>query len=299
MNTILHPQPKRKVEGLQIISSPPMSKKEIRVPVSRFTYQIITSRYGHPLQINRHTHKELCIYLQLSPVDNSLKLQNELTRTLEITLPSTIGSNISRRNLHATGVLLHQLHIIRLYEFMHAQSLVEDSKASAYGAMKQFYNTHNLSEDDFSFDSAYRGWLRYKANLKKNTANFAKNELSKRGDFVTTQIAHLKELTSDKKVRSKAISDAVAKIQFQAPKLFRQDITADIITIYLYRRLAQMSYRDIAARTQRGYTTVRHHCLRFEEKLQTDSNLRRATKEILNYLSNCKISVLTGRRKSA
>lgn len=276
-----------------------MSKKEIRVPVSRFTYQIITSRYGHPLHINRHSHKELCIYLQLSPVDESHKLEEELTRELYITLPSTIGASINKRNLHATGVMLHQLHIIRLYEFMYAQTLVDDSRSSAYGAMKQFYNKHNLCEDDFSFESAYRGWSRYKRKMQRNRANFAENELSKQGDSVIALIAHLKAHIDGKKMRHKAIKDAVAKIQFQAPKLFRNDIAADIITIYLYRSLSGMSYRDIANRTARGYSTVRHHCNTFEYKLQKDSNLRRATEEIVNYLSNCKMTVLTGRRKRA
>lgn len=275
-----------------------MSKKNIQIPVSRFSYQVITSRYGHPLHINRHSHKELCIYLQLSPVDNSLKFEEELTETLEITLPSTIGSAISRRNLTATGVLLHQLHIIRLYDFIYAQTIVEDSKKSAYAAMKAFYDAHNLSEDDFSFDSAYRGWQRHKARIAKNKGNFAKNVRRKTPDFVHQNIERLKATTNGQKIRQKAILDAIEKIKFQAPKLFSFDLTADIIAIYLYRELCQVSFQQIATRTKRSKSTTCYHHHNFQKKLQADPQLRKATIEVLKYLNNCNLNVLLGRRKA-
>lgn len=275
-----------------------MSKKTIRVPVSAFTFKIVTSRYGHPLNITMHSHKELVTFLQVQSVFPAQKSKTILVKELVVTLPSSIGVALAKRNLKDIGVSLHQLYQLKLYDYIVAQIQTGEGKNTAYGALKDFFNRHSIDDDDFSFESAYRGWLRYQSNIAKNLAIFDKSALRNPLKIVSENIAQIEARTEGNPTTSKSIHYAIRQNARLYPEFFQNDYHKRVLRIYLLRRLCKFSFRQIAQRVKTGESTVRYHDRQFEKRIFKNQQLRIATEIVTEYLSNCKITVLLPRRKA-
>lgn len=274
----------------------PMSKKNIKIPVSSFTWKIIAARYGHPVQASAGSHRELIGFLQVDSDQKPEKLiQEGLTEKLTVCLQSKVANMILKRDLEALGAALHNLYLQKMYEFVYAQTSSKLSEETAAGAIRNFFQEHNLDDDDYNPQTAYRQWQRWKKDFEEKKRVFQKNGLLKRVNFVLLKIDRVKERLEGQKMRAAFPASALKRVIVQHPKLFRNKLTASIIAIYLYREYCQMAFSHIAKKTGRSKTTVQFHYNRFERRIKTDEKFRRAVEMTLTYIENCKTSVLLPR----
>lgn len=67
-----------------------------------------------------------------------------------------------KNQLFQSGYLLYVSHIDRMLHWVEAQTLVT---GNAWGAIEAFYEMHDIDEDDFAVDTAYKRWQRYQDGL--------------------------------------------------------------------------------------------------------------------------------------
>lgn len=106
----------------------------------------------HQLCYSRSPHIQWSSYFKL------------LSSQINVVLPARFSMR-DRKQLHQAGYLLYISHLERMLHWVEAQTLVT---ANAWGAIEAFYEMHDIDEDDFSLESAYKRWQRYQDGLHYN-----------------------------------------------------------------------------------------------------------------------------------
>lgn len=234
---------------------------EIILPVTPFTYKVITARHGHPVSVNRQDNKELYMLLQLKPLISPDKQKELLSEPLRVETTKRLAHIVLKNNIHAIGIHLHHHYLQKLYEFIYAQMMAGHQ---AYSSMEYFYELHDVEEDDFGMDSAYRGWLRFQEKLKKSTE--ITESVNQNNDFnVLRIITTLKSRSGGGMLRPDVVETTMKKIflrfdeHIESTAQYYSATRCRRIYIYLLRELSSLTYTQIAQRANITTEGVRKH----------------------------------------
>ena len=136
---------------------------EIIIPISRFTKRIFDARYTgeEPYRITRSD--ETYHHLSAEPIRGSVcftKLNKLLTEEVCLRVSSVLARRLrAKRRQIFIGEHLHKILQAKMLTFIEAQVLAE---VPAQRALKNFLEMNGITEDDYSLETAYTAWKRYK-----------------------------------------------------------------------------------------------------------------------------------------
>ena len=142
---------------------------QIVVPVAPLSKRIIEKRFPQEIiKLSKRDimYQQLC-YFTLS-ASRSSKVQDRLTEEVTIQVGNQLAKKIQAR-LYQVGQHLYNIHCKMMMWYVEAQT---DAGISAKEAMMNFYTKHGMNEDDYSLESAYRRWTRYKSELSSNQPDY-------------------------------------------------------------------------------------------------------------------------------
>lgn len=149
---------------------------QITIYVSSFSKKILQTRYGEiePFKISRSDG--IYHHLTAEPLKQNkttfTKINKLLQETVKIQISDTLFRRLKacKRNVYV-GEHLHKIMQEKMLEFVEAQVLVG---LPAQRALKNFLEYYNISEDDYSLETAYTAWKRFKNNFHpKNDKKYA------------------------------------------------------------------------------------------------------------------------------
>lgn len=138
--------------------------KQIILPLHPFSRAILTAEHGpEPLIIRQHD----VLFAQLSlrrvrPRGSMLQIRQTLTTGVALLLDDDHAAHVIPHAYHV-GVCLFRLHKETMCRYVHACNL---NGVPALQAIRQFYALHQVTEDDYQEESAWKAWQRW-ANRKK------------------------------------------------------------------------------------------------------------------------------------
>jgi len=147
--------------------------KEITLAVSPMVRKIFLSRYGEePIRI--HRSDAVYHYLQGDPIrpnkSKYKKLHNLLTTSLTIRVSDSVHERLQAKERCITvGYYLHKVFQEEMLVYVHAQ---HQAGVPAQTALKDFLDRNNITEDDYSLETAYTAWKRKKDFFKKKARVF-------------------------------------------------------------------------------------------------------------------------------
>ena len=127
-----------------------------------------------PFVVNRRdTYNHLLQFQPFRLNPNYVKKNNtQLTEQVAIQVSFDLFKRLkNRKRRMRVGEYLHKINQSHINEFIKAQ-LLESDRTSAMQALKTFFEFNEIDEDDYSLESAYKSWQRYKKDfLEKNQKN--------------------------------------------------------------------------------------------------------------------------------
>lgn len=137
---------------------------QITIHVSSFSKKILETRYGtEPFKISRSD--EYYHHLTSEPLRQNKSTYVKINKTLQQTATLQVSDTLVRR-LKAKGRSvyigghLHKVMQANMLNFVEAQVL---AGLPAQRALKNFLDHYNITEDDYSLETAYTAWKRFKS----------------------------------------------------------------------------------------------------------------------------------------
>lgn len=223
----------------------PMTKQtSIELPVSAFTHRVFSHRYGGShIEASHRSNKELWELLQIHPVQQHPATEQRLTHLLIVQVSGALAVELRRRSLPALGMALHGHCIREMYRFAEAQV---EGGTEAWTSLRSYYDRHGIEEDDWSFDTTYRNWLRYLqsrgiALREKKHENPSKVVDAKRSVLVHKRVHQLA-------ARFEADPISPAEVEAIVHRLIKSPRQKSPLLAWLLRHASQLSAGQTARR---------------------------------------------------
>jgi hypothetical protein len=145
--------------------------KDVVLKVHPLSRCVLLSEYGatEPLVLNPH---DLVFSILLSaPVREPAYIRRSihfLTQPLELRVPDDAAEQLFQRPYHA-GALLYKYHKDQMCRY--AQVAVRNG-GEAWSAIEQWLYMHDVADETYSMDAAYKCWLRWNANFSQKNRVF-------------------------------------------------------------------------------------------------------------------------------
>lgn len=139
--------------------------KQIILPLHPLSRRILLSEHGiEPLIIRQHD----VLFAQLSlrrvrPRGSMLQIRQTLTTQVALVLDDDLATHLIPHAYHV-GVCLFRLHKETMCRYVQACAL---NGVPALQAIRQFYHLHQITEDDYQEESAWKAWQRWAKSRKK------------------------------------------------------------------------------------------------------------------------------------
>jgi len=142
--------------------------KEITLAVSPMVRKIFLSRYGQePIRI--HRSDAVYHYLQGDPLrvnpSKYRKLNKLLTAAIRVEVSDSVYERLRAKQRCITiGYYLHKILQEEMLIYIQAQ---HSAGVPAQTALKEYLDENNITEDDYSLETAYTAWKRRKDFFEK------------------------------------------------------------------------------------------------------------------------------------
>lgn len=192
--------------------------------------------------------------------------------TLLLELEDRLAVKISSR-AHQVGWHLFQHHIYHLMVYVQGQT---DAGAPAMTSIKNYYDLHDITEDDFALESAYKRWQRFcwgEAAAEKNTSIFC----AKKG-WRGASLHRKPRATISLKIRATdaEVKSAIERFNslldgcFQKPpkKLVRHGL------FFFWQELGRLTTRQIGKRLKVHRNTVAYGTAAIRREMEVNPTFR-------------------------
>lgn len=244
----------------------------LELPVSSFSKKILLAEYQlEPiaLQSTDPLFQSLC-YRAPRSRHNLKKLQYYLKDTIQICINTKLANHI-RPNAYQIGHHLWTLHIHQMLGWVYCSTLLGEN---ARKSLERFYAFHDIEEDDFAFDSAYKRWQRYKA----------KKSVKLSADRGIYQAARIPPNCPVIKVRipptADQLEDFICTFVLSMPAPFhKQDGNFSAYSYYqlrafVFNKIGQVAVKDLAEAWRWLPRTTYKRITRFAQLLDQDAQLQ-------------------------
>ena len=224
--------------------------KQIILPLHPFSRAILTAEHGpEPLIIRQHD----VLFAQLSlrrvrPRGSMLQIRQTLTTGAALLLDDDLAAHVIPHAYHV-GVCLFRLHKETMCRYVHACNL---NGVPALQAIRQFYALHQVTEDDYQEESAWKAWQRW-AKTRKKKPHFSTQKTGKASVIMSEKRRLRAKSCTPIQPLTLSMSDISAELaasRFLAAytNLFRRQPKhiAHHARIYFYMVCEGMSSRDVA-----------------------------------------------------
>lgn len=132
----------------------------VKLPVAPITFKILSNRYaGEPIKPPKKDILYKNLWFQCPDFRNQTnRIRSILTEEIEIMAPRLLADHLSA-NGYQVGYYLYSMHVDEMCEFAFAQKAT--GLTPALTAIRKFRKIHNITEDDFPLDTAYKRWQRF------------------------------------------------------------------------------------------------------------------------------------------
>lgn len=276
---------------LQIMIAPPksaqsMNKKVITFPCTPLVYRVLTARYGDEITVSSHSNKSLWEDLQKDPLTNFQKEKETLTKSVTLIIRGKLSQGIHNRDLASISLAIQRQYVRELYLWVTAQV---DFKNTAYNSIQRWLEHHNIEDDDFAVETAYRNYSRYAKYLLAQK----KPRKSRKGGSKTLLTNVLTNTTTLHNRYDHRKPNYYKLKNFLQIKLPNRDRDVRAITIFLYHNTLNMSYQQIAQKENISRDGVRYHIRQMKKHLNKETLRAKRLLKITEMLLNTATAVLT------
>lgn len=256
------------------------SVKQLLLPVHPFSRRILLKEYGgvEPLGIRPNDILfSMLSVARLRDRNNAVRMRELLKAEVTFELDNAIATHIALR-CDQVGLHLFKWHKDQLCRYVDV--CLRRGGITAAGAIREFYDMHNIGEDDFAFDSAWKMWQRHNAESRKGNPVFSGRI---RG---TTPVVFSKKTgrpravplpVSDDTIEACAarLADVITGCLRQSPKALLKHTRC-----YLYLYYARRDHRSVAARLRMPVSSVYYGANVIRDWRETDPTFRRLLRQV-------------------
>lgn len=242
------------------------TRMAFKMPCTPLVACYLRTRFGEVIETSSRINRELWFRLQKAPLTRySQADRNQLTESVHILATGKLQAHLNRTDMEALSLVLNKDLITQMCEFIHAWTLAD---RPAWTAMERWMTLNGIEEDDYSKESAYRMWLRYKASRGETFTEAKIVDLhiikNQRGAHITPKVVadllHRAKLTVREEISPSDLSSIINELtQGQDENLIKA------VSCFLYRLLTDKSYRQIGIRLNLGKRSV----IRFDQQLKS------------------------------
>lgn len=233
---------------------------DLILPVSPISRKILLHDYQQEPLTPSHTY---VLYHQLcysrSPHIQWSSYFKLLSAEVKVVLPSRFSLK-GRDQLYQAGYLLYISHLDRMLHWVEAQTLIT---GNAWGAIEAFYEMHEIDEDDFSLESAYKRWQRYQDGLHYNV----RDEIVRFDKYkaVHASVPFTRDMCSD---LAEVIITQLHDEMYSHGDCFDLKL-GQYIHVWVMKEYGQMTGTDIASLLRMPYRTAYNWIKRVEDWIST------------------------------
>lgn len=180
-----------------------------------------------------------------------------------------------RNHPNDAGILIHRLHLDQMMRHVWTCSL---GKIPATAAIKSFFDIYDLCDDDYSIESAYRSWQRFRTDFDKVFSEKSVQKAANHVRAVGRPADSVKTKLSDTELDDMA-REICTRLRFSRPNtpayLFRQ------VMMHVYSTVGGRSTEYIARRFGRSIRRVNVGKRRIEGYLAYDEGFALCFRPIL------------------
>jgi hypothetical protein len=236
--------------------------KTIILPVAPLSRKILLTQYGQePLHLGYRSllYKQMCYNIPVTPWLE--RHQQVLTTTITISIHRHLWERV-RQEPHQVGYHLYELH--KEFMFTWVEGKVDADHPQLY-AIRDFLHYHHIEEDDFSEETAYRLWKRFKESRGTNTPSTV--------PYLSPCL--LVRLSTDQALK------VAEKVEMITPVYCRRFHQNSICTLksYILHKYTDLTVRGTALELNRDFRRVHRSIRRAESALKNYPEL----KEVIEY----------------
>lgn len=249
--------------------------KDVVIRVHPLSRAVLLSEYGcaEPLKIGQHDF--IFPLLTSAPVTDQAYIRRSkifLTSTIEIAVVDEVANWIFHRPYHV-GALLYKLHKDQMCRF--AQAAISNG-GEAWAAIEQWLFTHNVEEEHYTMDAAYKCWLRWNQSFRKKNRDFfsrMRTKASVKQAKKQPLFVRSKMLLPEPEIEA-ALSAFLDDVELRlpgTPKRFPTHARA-----WFYKRLGGLSEREAAGILDMPRASVGYGCRSMANWIETSAPVRHA-----------------------
>lgn len=242
--------------------------KTITLPVAPLSRKILLTKFGQePIHLGYRNllYKQMCYNIPVTPWLE--RHQQVLTTTITIDIHRHLWERV-RQKPHQVGYHLYELHKEMMFNWVAGKVTADYPQLYA---IRDFLYQYNVEEDDFSEETAYRLWKRFKESRMTNTPSNVPHLSSDR----------LVKLSTD---QAFVIAEKIESIIPLYCDFFNMR-TVKVIKPYVLYSYTDLTIRQTALELRRKFQNVHRSVQRAEIALKNYPELE----EVINY---CLISTI-------
>lgn len=249
------------------------------LPLSSFSAKILATEYGgiQPIIPGRADWLSDVIRIDRTTTRFTTEEEAVVKSGLDIKVPNPLAAQIENQGLRL-GVVIHRLHLENLCRHMAACAMRFPGKGYAMSSLRDFYNYYDISDDDFSLESAYREYSRFR---KKFLANPATNKNRR----VLPKSRVWRHRDNDVENINQVGLDALCRVldqRLEAARIRRRDVLARHAYIYIYAVRGGRDIGEIKRRFKKHRSNVYRAIAHIRQRLKTDKRFARALMPLLD-----------------
>ncbi len=253
----------------------------LSLPVHPLSKRILEAEYGPDLPLRIRANDilfSMLTHTQLRDRSSLVRTADLLTAETQFELDDALARHIERRCYQAGRHLFrwHKDLICRYVDTCLRRGM------TARGALVEFYDLHQVTEDDFSLESAWKMWQRH------NRESNRKNPVFSTGIRGATAVKNCKEITRRRKVKTalpvERIDDMSARLVDVLQGCLRAvpKKTHAHLRCYLYKRYSGLSEEQMCRRLHRSPRGLYYGAAVIRTWKATDATFRRLLEQIVD-----------------
>lgn len=250
----------------------------IVVPLTPMSAKILATEYGRsPITPGRADWLSDVLRIDRSSTRFTPEEEAAVSSGVLLNVSPKVASQIERQGKRL-GVVIHRLHLENLSRHMAACSMRFPTKGLAMVALRDFYDYYGLSDDDFSQESAYREYSRFRKKFLANSATNSRHRVrpeSRIWQQRDNQVEHINQAGLD--VLCRVLDDRLRQARIR-----RREVLARHAYIYIYAVRGGRDIAEISRRFKKHRANVYRAISHIQGKMKSDARFARILGPILS-----------------
>lgn len=254
--------------------------KIVVLPLHPFSRRILLSEYGSVEPVSIRPNDILFSMLSLTRVrdrSKQIRVRDLLTTEITFQLDNAIANHLALR-CDQVGLHLFKWHKDQLCRYVDV--CLRRGGITAAGAIREFYNIHSITEDDFAETNAWKVWQRHNAETQGKNRVFSGRIRGATAVVFSKKTGRPCKVplpVSDETIEDMAerLTDVVSGCLRRVPKSLHKHARC-----YLYLHVARRGNTDISRRLAAPISTIYYGASVIRNWQATDPTFRRLLQQV-------------------